>query len=222
MPWSRSTAGPEASAPGQKLPATGVPSAAASRMTRPGGAGAATGWFLGAATIDPAAQARPGPATSIAAAASRRRRRPIASSLQLDVPVEIVAPAFVKVVGREAPAILLQLPAGRPVGAAVEVHMRLERGPAALLEVARRAGGGDILPGRPPALGARHDMVEGELGRRSEILAFESVAEEQVESGEGGMLARLHILPERDHRRQLEGAGRAVHLADILGDDVDP
>src|SRR5688572_21743516 len=118
MPWSRSTAGPDLSAPGQKLPATGDPSAAVSRTARPGGAGAATGWFLGAATIDPAAQARPGPPISIAAAATRRRRRPIGLGLQLDVPVEIVAPAFVQVIGREASAILLQLPAGRPIGAA--------------------------------------------------------------------------------------------------------
>ena len=99
-------------------------------------------------------------------ACSRVTRR---LGLQLDVPVEIVAPALVQVIGREAAAMLLQLPAGRPERAAADVHVRLLRRAAALPEVARRAGGGDILPGRAAALGARQDMVEGQLaaGRRN-------------------------------------------------------
>src|SRR5205085_8596272 len=105
---------------------------------------------------------------------------------------------------REAAAMLLQLPARRPEGAAVQIHMRLGRSPPALPQIARRAGGCDILPGRPPALGARHYMVEGELAGVPAILADEAVAKEQVEPGEGGMLGRLHILPERDHRGELD------------------
>jgi hypothetical protein len=43
------------------------------------------------------------------------------------------------------------------------VHSGLAWGPAAFLEVARRAGGGDIFPRRPPALRSRDDMVEREF-----------------------------------------------------------
>ena len=90
------------------------------------------------------------------------------------------------------------------------------------LQIAGRAGGRDILPGRAAALGARQDMVEGQLARVAAILAGEAVAQEQVESGEGRIFGRADILPERDHARQLHRHGRAVHLALISGDDVHP
>src|SRR4029453_15997929 len=104
---------------------------------------------------------------------------------ELDVPVEIVAPALVQIVGREALAMVLQLPAGRPDRFPLNMHAGLARGPPALLEIAGRAGGGDILPAGPPALGARHDMVKRQFPVRSAIDATEAVAEEQVEPGEG-------------------------------------
>src|SRR3546814_6994114 len=65
---------------------------------------------------------------------------------------------------------------------AIERHMRLLRRPAALLQVARRAGGGDIFPARPPAQPPRHDMIEGQFLARSTILAGEAVAQKQVEA----------------------------------------
>ena len=144
------------------------------------------------------------------------------SGLQLDVPIEIVAPALVEVVGREGAAVLLELPAGRAEGVALDVHMGLARGSAAFAQIARRAGGGDILPGRPPALGAGHDMIEGEFPRIAAILAFEAVAQEQVEAGEGGIFARPHILAKRDHAGQLHRPAGGMHFALIGGDDVDP
>ena len=100
--------------------------------------------------------------------------------------------------------------------------MRLQRRPAALLQIAGRAGRGDILPGRPPALRARQDMVEGELVRIAAILTGEAVAKEQVEPRESGIFAWPHILAERDHAGQLHRPARAVHLALIGGDDVHP
>src|SRR5688572_23829729 len=105
-------------------------------------------------------------------------------SLQLDIPVEIIAPALVEVIGREAAAVILQLPTGRTDRLAVDRHVRLARGAPAFLEVARRAGGRDILPRRPPALGARHDMIEGQFLVAAAIDAREAVAKEQVESRE--------------------------------------
>src|SRR5688572_831625 len=46
------------------------------------------------------------------------------SSVQFDIPVEIIPPRIVQVIGREAAAMLLQLPAGRADRGAVQVHMR--------------------------------------------------------------------------------------------------
>ena len=118
--------------------------------------------------------------------------------------------------------MLLQLPAGRPVGMVADAHMRLQRRAPALAQIAGGTGRRDILPGRASALRARQDMVEGQLVEAAAILAGEAVAQEQVEPGEGWIFARPYILAQRDHARQLEGPARAVHLALIGGDDVDP
>src|SRR5580765_3454292 len=116
------------------------------------------------------------------------------SSFQLDIPVKIVPPALVEIIGREASTMLLELPAGRAERAAADVHMGLGRRAAALPEVARRAGGGDIVPGRAATLGAGQNMVEGQLARIAAILAGEAVAQEQVEPGEGRIFGRADIL----------------------------
>src|SRR5215218_9662504 len=98
--------------------------------------------------------------------------------------MQVIAPALVQVVRREAPAVLLQFPTGRLPRRRPRVHVALLRQPVALAEVARAAGGADVVPGRAPAAGARHDVVEGEVLRRpplATVLALESVAQEHVE-----------------------------------------
>src|SRR3546814_8195229 len=57
-------------------------------------------------------------------ARSRRRGQP-RSRLQLDAPIQPVAPGFVQVIGREAAAMFLELPARRPDRRDVERHPRL-------------------------------------------------------------------------------------------------
>jgi hypothetical protein len=86
------------------------------------------------------------------------------SGLQLDVPVEIVAPAFVQVVGREA----------RPWSCSCQLVGRIGRGggacapapacgrPCAGCRARRRWRHSPRWCGRP---GARDDMVEGQLAR---------------------------------------------------------
>ena len=126
-----------------------------------------------------------------------------------------------EIVGREALAMVLQLPAGRADRLALDVHLGFARRPPALFEIARRAGGRDILPAGPPALGTRHDMVEGQFPVTAAIDAAETVAEEQVEPGEGRIFVGPDELAQGDHRRQLHRGRRAVHLPVIMGDDVD-
>ena len=117
--------------------------------------------------------------------------------------------------------MLLELPAGRPDRRQRQRHPGLARRAAALAEVARRAGGDDVLPRRAPALRARDDVVERQLAAMPAILAGEAVAQEQVEARERRMLRGPDILAQRDHRRQLHRPVRAAHLALIMVDDVD-
>src|SRR3546814_18074076 len=116
-------------------------------------------------------------------------------------------------VRRKGATIVLQLPARRAPRLAIERHMRLLRRPAALLQVARRAGGGDLFPARPPAQPPRHDMIEGQFLPRSTILASEAVAPKQVEAGASPLLRRLHILPKPDPARYRHRVRRRTHLA---------
>lgn len=51
-----------------------------------------------------------------------------------------------QVVGREAFAAFLQVPVGGADRFDQQRHLRLRRSASALLEVARRAGGGDVFP----------------------------------------------------------------------------
>ena len=91
-----------------------------------------------------------------------------------------------------------------------------------LPEVALRAGGDHVLPGRDPALRARNDMVERQVLALAAILAGEAIAQEHVEPGEGGEAGRLHVAFERHHRGQPHLEAWAAHQRVVLGDDVDP
>src|SRR3546814_18886254 len=122
-------------------------------------------------------------------ARSRRRGQP-RSRLQLDAPIQPVAPGFVQVIGREAAAMFLELPARRPDRRDVERHPRLFGGPPALFEIARRAGGDDLLPRRTAALRAGDDMLAGETPARPAILDGELCAQGEIEYVLGGELGR--------------------------------
>lgn len=105
--------------------------------------------------------------------------------LQLDVPIQPVAPGFVQMVRREHLAMLLQLPMGGADRLGVEVHRRLLRSTAALLQIAAAARGGDVFPGCAPPQTARNHVIEGQIMRVAAILAGEPITQEQVEAGEG-------------------------------------
>src|SRR5690606_17842362 len=147
--------------------------------------------------------------------------RPAVSAFEFDVPIEPVDPAFVKIVWWKGAAIVLQLPARRPPWLAVDGHMRLLRRAPTLLEVARRARGGDIFPACPSAEPPRHDMIEGKILARPAILARETVTQKEVEAGEGGILGRLHILAQRNHAGNRHRPGRRMNFARVILDDRD-
>ena len=114
------------------------------------------------------------------------------------------------------------MPAGGADRLVQQAHLRLTRGAAAFLEIARRAGGGDVFPAGAPAQPARDNMIESEVLRGAAILAGETIAQKQIEAGEGREFGRLHELSQRDHRGQLHRPAWRMHLAFVAGDDVHP
>src|SRR5271155_4747760 len=83
--------------------------------------------------------------------------------LQFAVPIEIVHPALVQIVGREQAAVLVQVVYGRLVGLGRWPHARDRRQHVGFLQVAVGAGRDHVLPGREAALGAGNDVVESEV-----------------------------------------------------------
>src|SRR3546814_436625 len=91
---------------------------------------------------------------------------------------------------------------------------------ATFFEVAWGASRGDIFPGRSPALPPRNDMIEGQIVGDAAILAGKFIAKEKIESCEGRVFGWLHILLQRDDRRNLHGPAWAVDFPFIAGDDI--
>src|SRR5690606_10204903 len=141
--------------------------------------------------------------------------------LQFDVPVQVVQPALVQIVWREATPRLLQLPGVGAVGVAADRHHGLARRAPALGQVAGSAGGDDVLPRRAAAVRTRDDVIEGQFRRFSAILAGEAVAQEDVEAGEGGAAVLVDIVPQRDHAGQLHLHRRRAHHLVVKGYDID-
>src|SRR5450830_1592149 len=97
--------------------------------------------------------------------------------LQLGIPIEIVEPAFVQIVGRKQPAVAVQV-----MHRGLEWHLRWPHlgfawRQAALAQIAGRAGGDHVVPGGMPAARARDQMVESEVVAVAAILAGEAVAQ---------------------------------------------
>ena len=83
--------------------------------------------------------------------------------VELDVPVEVVAPALRRVA---QPNLIGDADRRRRVGPPrrpAAVHARLGRRAAALLPVAAHAAGDDVLPVLAAAVRHRHHVVEGQL-----------------------------------------------------------
>ena len=125
--------------------------------------------------VRPDCRSNPGAAGGASANATppnpplRRRLR-----IELGIPIEIVEPAVVQVVRRKQPAVAVQVLHRRLERHLRRPHLRLVRRQVALPQIARRAGGDDVVPGRVAAARARHQVIEGEIVARAAILAAEA------------------------------------------------
>lgn len=102
-------------------------------------------------------------------------------------------------------------------------HACLMREFSALEQIARRAGGHDIFPGRSSSARSRDDVIKGQIVCRhgcAAILALKAVAQEHVEPREGGMARWLDVSLQRDNRRQSHLEGWRMHDAVIFFNDV--
>src|SRR6266567_796887 len=107
--------------------------------------------------------------------------------IQLRIPVEVIQPAVVQIVRREQAAVAMELVHGRGEGVLARKHPCLHRREIALAQVTGRACRDHVLPGGLAAFAAWDDVIEGEVFGRTAILAGETITQEDVESGEGGM-----------------------------------
>src|ERR1700732_1460836 len=131
-----------------------------------------------------------------------RNRGALCERRQDGIPIEIIHPAFVQIIRRKPAAVLVQIVDCWLIGHPRRPHARLAGAQIALAQIAVGTGGDDIFPGRGAALRAGDEMVEGQILAGAAILAAETVAEKDIETGEGGMAGGPYIASERKHRRE--------------------
>src|SRR5207253_742181 len=105
---------------------------------------------------------------------------------------------------RKPAAVLMEIVYARLIGHPRRPHAGPAGEQIALAQIAIGTGGDDIFPGRGAALRAGDEMVEGQILAGAAILAAETVAEEDVETGEGGMAGGFNVALKRNHRGEAD------------------
>src|SRR5690348_7532104 len=100
------------------------------------------------------------------------------------------------------------------------MHADVMRHASAFEQIARSAGGDDIVPRRASAARTRNDMIEGQVFVRTAILALEPVAQEKVEPREGRIARGADISLEGDDGGNAHLEAARVHNATIFLEDV--
>src|SRR4029078_11718968 len=95
-------------------------------------------------------------------------------------------PAVVQIVRRKQPSVAVELVHGRCERALARKHLGLRGGEIPLAQVTGRPRRDHVLPGGLAALAARNDVIEGEVFGRAAILAGETIAPRDVETGDEG------------------------------------
>ena len=90
-----------------------------------------------------------------------------------------------QVIRREMPPVLVELVNTRGIGGLPGQHAGLSGQTIGLAQVAGGTGGHDVFPGRLATLRTGDHVVEGEILAGTTILAGESIAQEDIEPGEG-------------------------------------
>lgn len=104
-----------------------------------------------------------------------------------------------QIVWREAPAVVVQVLDGGPEWHVHRPHVQLLAGLVRLAQIAGGAGGDHVFPGGLAAAAAWDQVIEGQILAGAAILTLESVAQENVEAGEGRVARRFDEGLEGDH-----------------------
>src|SRR5262247_3191641 len=113
--------------------------------------------------------------------------------LEFGVPVEVVEPAFVQIIGREQAAVAVQLEHRWPIGQLPRLHARVVRQMPALTQIARSASRYHVVPARLAAARARDQVIEGKIILAAAVLAGEAIAQEHIEACKGRIERGLYI-----------------------------
>lgn len=125
-----------------------------------------------------------------------------------------------QIIGREKPAIVVQILNGRVIGRLVRDHASLLWQFAAFAQVAGRTGCDNIFPGRFPAMGAWYHMIERQIIFGSAILALELVAQKNVEPRKRRVAGRLNIVFQADNTWQSHGETGRRDRVFVFSNDV--
>ena len=123
----------------------------------------------------------------------QRIAREAKSRLEFRIPVKIIHPAFMQIIGWKEPAILMKVEHRRFIWRLLRIHPCSLGHLAAFFEITRRTSRHHILPGRLPTLRTRNKMVEGQIIGRRTILAGKAVPEKHIKAREGRVKSRPYI-----------------------------
>ena len=141
---------------------------------------------------------------------------------QLGIPVQIIHPAFMKMVWWEFSPIIVQFVNGRLEWHLPGLHVGLRGHPPAFTQITGRARGHNVLPRCLPAVAAWHQMVKCQIFCSAAILAFKVITQEHVKPRKCRVHGRLDVFLEADNTWNPHGKRGRVHLGIIFCNDVDP
>lgn len=140
---------------------------------------------------------------------------------QFNIPIEIVEPGLVEIIGRETTTLLLQLKGGRSLWALDRMHVYLMRHPTAFAKVTWATGGDNILPACAPAFRSRNKVIERQIFRRSAIDALEPIPQENIETRKCWLTILPDELAQRDNGRQAHRKRGRMDIFVILSNHID-
>lgn len=168
------------------------------------------------------------PAHILASVAVTPHRQPLPASLgrlQFAVPIQVIPPALVQVIGGEMTAICLELAGPGLMRRRQGNHAAFPGQTAALAQITGGARCDHILPSGPPPPAAGDDVIEGQiLGGKpnAAILAAKPVTQENIIPGEYGSAISKNKLFQRDDRRQSHFQPRRPDNPVITGNNAHP
>lgn len=140
--------------------------------------------------------------------------------IKLGIPVEIIHPAFVKIVRRKQPPVLVELIHARHDWPLEWKHLGFFGQGTALAQIARRACGNNVVPRGLPTFGSRNDVIKCQIVICTTILTAESITQEYIEPRKSRIARRFYIGLKGNNGGQFKFGIRAMHNPIIFRNDI--